>query len=264
MYECRNKMCKTEADIYGHMFWNLKPLSYPPKCNIKDSYFGFTPNCSKVNKQLLDVIKQKPVGWDSNKIINLIVTKIIPDYSILNKQKPPILSPDWLQLYVDKLNQEHYHNQYENLEITGGIIKITAENNVPVPIPEPTFMPADNTDNTTVNPDAPANTDNTTVNPDTNVEANPIANPIANHDTSVVGVDTVNNEPNNLTPSTKLLEIEKNYNDLTPNDNATFLRENGLIHVAAAPAGGSRRQSKRRRRRQSKKSKRRKQSKRRK
>lgn len=227
MYECRNKMCNTEADIYGHMFWNLKPLPiprgngkspYPPKCNIKDSYFGFgfTPNCSKVNKQLLDVINQKPVGWDSDKIINLIVTKIIPDYSRLNKQNPPILAPEWLPQYVDKLN-EYYNNQGEHLEITKGIIKLTAENNVPVPIPEPTFMP-------------PVN------------DAN----------------------PDNLTPSTKLLEIEKNYNDLPPNDNATFLRENGLIHVAAAPAGGSRRQSKRRRRRQSKKSKRRKQSKRRK
>jgi len=131
MYECQNKMCNTEADIYGHMFWNLKPLPiprgngkspYPPKCNIKDSYFGFTPNCSKVNKQLLDVINKKPVGWDSDKIINLIVTKIIPDYSILNNQKPPILAPEWLSLYVDKLNKAHYHNQNENLEITGGVL----------------------------------------------------------------------------------------------------------------------------------------------
>jgi uncharacterized Fe-S cluster protein YjdI len=78
----------------------------------------------------------------------------------------------------------------------------------------------------------------------------------------------VNNDPDNLTPSTKLLEIEKNYNDLTSTEKTTFQNETGLIPAPAA--GGSRRkQSKRRKgkqskRRKGKQSKRRKHSKRRK
>ena len=64
----------------------------------------------------------------------------------------------------------------------------------------------------------------------------------------------VNNDPDNLTPSTKLLEIGKNYIDLTPNEKTTFQTKNALIPApAAAAAGGSRRKhSKKRRRKQSK------------
>jgi hypothetical protein len=227
-------MCATAADIYGHMFWNLKPLPiprgdgkspYPPKCNIKDSYFGFTPNCSKVNKQLLDVIKQKPDGWDSDKIINLIVTKIIPDYIILNNQKPPILAPEWLPHYVDKLN-EYYNNQGkgQHLEITDGIINLS-DPEISSSVEQTYQPPTDVIDHIAL------------ANPDTIAPANP--------DTSVA--------PN---PENKIDKVINLYNKLSREE------QQNVINQISPPEGGSRRKQSKKKRR--KHSKRRKQSKRRK
>jgi hypothetical protein len=232
MYKCPYKECNSE--IHKLMFYDLKPLEttvgkirYSPKCNIQNNWFSTTTKCSTINDKLLKLIndKTKNKGWDHIAIIDLIAKEIIPDYKILNKQNPPILAPEWLNYYVDKLN-EYYQDKGQHLQIDNGIIKLNdPENNMPVPIPEPTFMPADNT---VIDPIAPANTDNITNNPDTNVAPN---------------------------PENKGDEVINLYKNLSREE------QQNVIEKISAPAGGSRR--KKRSRRTHSKKRRRKQSKRR-
>lgn len=102
----------------------------------------------------------------------------------------------------------------------------------------------------------------------------PHVNDVNDTDTSVVGVDTVNNEHDNLTPPSNLSDsnltdsnlpkLEEIYIGLPSNDQTTFQNKFGLIPAPAAAAGGSRRKHSKKRRGKHSKKRRRKQSKRRK